>query len=50
MLFRPSEIGLPYLGVIEDIVSSIGLCDLTFYAALYNNMVLTGGNAKLPHY
>lgn len=49
ILFRPSDIGVEYLGIAEAIVQSIDACDPIYRAALYQNIVLTGGTMKIPN-
>lgn len=49
ILFRPSDIGIEYLGITEAIVQSINACDPIYRAALYQNIVLTGGTMKIPN-
>lgn len=48
VLFRPSDIGLDYGGIVEAIVESITACPPTVRAAMYHNVLLVGGNAKIP--
>jgi actin-related protein len=48
ILFRPSDIGLDCGGIADAIVESINACDPTLRAAMYNNILLVGGNAKIP--
>jgi len=48
VLFRPSDIGLNCGGIAEAIVESIEACDAMFRAAMYHNVLLVGGNAKIP--
>ncbi|EED95752.1 actin, actin related protein, partial [Thalassiosira pseudonana CCMP1335] len=50
VLFRPSDIGLDCDGIAEGIVESISACDATLRAAMYNNVLLVGGNARMPGY
>jgi actin-related protein 6 len=49
ILFRPTDIGLNQLGLAEAIIQSIQACDPIFHAAMYHNIVLTGGNMLLPN-
>ena len=49
ILFRPSDIELKTLGLAEAIVSSIQACEDIYHAAMYHNIILTGGNAKIPN-
>jgi len=48
VLFRPSDIGLDCGGIVEAIAESIDACDTIYRAAMYNNVLLVGGNAKIP--
>ncbi|KAL9180196.1 hypothetical protein ACHAXT_008166 [Thalassiosira profunda] len=48
VLFRPSDIGLDCGGIAEAIVESINACDPILRAAMYHNVLLVGGNAKIP--
>jgi actin-related protein len=48
ILFRPSDIGLDCGGIAEAIVESINACDPSLRAAMYHNVLLVGGNAKIP--
>jgi len=48
VLFRPSDIGLDCGGIVEAIVESISACPSTVRAAMYHNILLVGGNAKIP--
>lgn len=50
ILFRPSDIGMNQLGLAEAIVQSIQACDPIYHAAMYHNIVLTGGNTLIPHF
>ena len=50
VLFRPSDIGLNCGGIVEAIVESINSCDDIYRAAMYNNVLLVGGNATIPGY
>lgn len=46
-LFSPNQqIGLDQLGLISAIIQSVESCHPKYHAALYNNIVLTGGNVK----
>jgi len=49
VLFRPADIGIQQLGIAEAIVQSIDACDAIYRPALYQNIVLTGGNANIGH-
>ena len=48
VLFTPNDIGLDCGGIAEAIVESIEACDPILRAAMYHNVLLVGGNAKLP--
>lgn len=48
VLFRPSDIGMHCGGVADAIVESINACDAKLRAAMYHNVLLVGGNAKIP--
>jgi actin-related protein 6 len=49
VLFRPLDIGMTQLGIADAIVQSIESCEPIYRPALYQNIVLTGGNAKIPN-
>lgn len=49
VLFRPSDIGLNQVGIAEAIVQSISACNPIYHAAMYNNIVLTGGTFNIPN-
>lgn len=48
VLFRPTDIGMDCGGIAETIVESITACDPFLRAAMYHNVLLVGGNAKIP--
>lgn len=48
VLFTPNDIGLDAGGIAEAIVESIEACDAIYCAAMYNNVLLVGGNTNLP--
>lgn len=48
VLFRPSDICLDSGGIAEAIVESIEACAPMLRAAMYHNVLLVGGNAKIP--
>lgn len=50
ILFRPSDIEMTQLGLCEAIVQSIEACDPIYRAAMYHNIVLTGGNMNIPNF
>lgn len=48
VLFRPSDVGLRQGGLPEAVVEAVEACDIGLRGALYNNIVLTGGNVLFP--
>lgn len=50
VLFRPDDVGLEQGGVAETVVQAIEACPPVLRAALYQNVLLTGGNALMPGY
>ncbi|KAG0213324.1 Actin- protein 6 [Mortierella sp. GBA30] len=48
ILFNPSDIGMDQAGIPEAIVDAVSSCDEEIQGMLYANVVLVGGNAKLP--
>eukprot|EP00978_Attheya_sp_CCMP212_P023444 scaffold71842_cov46-Attheya_sp.AAC.2 len=51
VLFCPSDIGLiQQVGMAQAIVQAIDACDAQYRAAMYHNILVTGGNAKLPFF
>ncbi|KAI1321205.1 Actin- protein 6 [Mortierella claussenii] len=48
ILFHPSDIGMEQAGIPEAIVDAISACDEEIQGMLYANVVLIGGNARLP--
>lgn len=50
ILFRPSDIEMKQLGLAETIVKSIESCDPIYHAAMYHNIILTGGNINIPNF
>lgn len=48
VLFRPSDIGMNCGGIVEAIVESINACAAIYRAAMFNNVLLVGGNATIP--
>jgi actin-related protein 6 len=51
VLFCPSDIGLvQQVGIAQAIVQAIDACDVQYRAAMYHNILITGGNAKLPFF
>jgi actin-related protein 6 len=49
ILFTPSDIEMKQLGLAQAIVQSIEACDEVYRAAMYHNIILTGGNANIPN-
>jgi len=47
-LFRPHYIGLAQKGVVEAIIHAVEACDRSLHAAMYHNILLVGGNARIP--
>lgn len=50
VLFRPSDIGLGAGGIAEAVAESVAACDSHLRAAMYHNILLVGGNARMPGY
>lgn len=50
ILLRPSDIDMKQLGLAEAIVQSIQACDPIYHAAMYHNIILTGGNLNIPNF
>jgi len=50
LLFNPSDVGIMQMGIPEAIAHSISLCDASARPFLYNNILLTGGNALFPNF
>ncbi|KAF9357318.1 Actin- protein 6 [Mortierella sp. AD094] len=48
ILFNPSDIGMEQAGIPEAIVDAVSACDEEIQGMLYANVVLIGGNARLP--
>ena len=48
ILFHPREVGIEQSGISDAIVQSVNACDGAIRAALLRNIILVGGNAKLP--
>lgn len=48
ILFNPSDVGIDQVGIIETIVDSINSLPKQIHPLLYSNIVLTGGNVKIP--
>ncbi len=48
ILFSPNDIGVNQAGVAEAITQTIEKCPQIFHRQLYANIILAGGNTKLP--
>ena len=48
VLFNPSDIGINQAGLPEAIVQTIEKCPPAFHRQLYGNIILAGGNTRLP--
>ncbi|RKP05678.1 actin family [Thamnocephalis sphaerospora] len=48
VLFYPSDLGMPQAGVAELILQAVQATPEALHPLLYANIVLTGGNARLP--
>jgi actin-related protein 6 len=48
LLFQPSDVGLYQAGLAELIVQAVESAPARFRAALYSNVVLSGGNCRFP--
>eukprot|EP01084_Bolivina_argentea_P166805 289571_1 len=48
LLFNPSDIGVKQAGVAECVLQSIGKCPKNLQPLLFGNILLTGGNCKIP--
>lgn len=48
ILFRPDDVGLDQGGIAETIVQSVEACPDYLRAAMYQNVLITGGNARIP--
>ncbi|KAF8980560.1 Actin- protein 6 [Entomortierella lignicola] len=48
ILFNPSDIGMEQAGIPEAVVDAVSACDEEIQGMLYANVVLIGGNARLP--
>ena len=49
VMFRPQDIGLNQVSIAEGIYQAIEACDEIYRGAMYNNILLTGGNMKIPY-
>lgn len=47
-LLRPSDIGIPQMGISEAIINSVSSCAEELRPHLYNNIVIVGGCARFP--
>ena len=50
IIFHPSDIGIPQMGLAEAVVESISATPPPMHPHLYNNIVLTGGNTLFPNF
>lgn len=50
LLFHPSDVGIPQMGIPEAIIHSIDACPEDMRPCLLENIVLCGGNAMFPGY
>ena len=50
VLFTPLDIGMQQAGLIETIVAAVEATPAWMHGLLYDNIVLVGGNAKLPNF
>ncbi|CAK1548852.1 unnamed protein product [Leptosia nina] len=48
LLFHPSDVGVPQMGIPEAIIHSIDLCPEKHKESLLENIILYGGNALFP--
>ena len=48
ILFHPSNIGIEQMGIPEAVAHSISLTPKQMHPHLYNNIIITGGNALFP--
>jgi len=48
LLFTPSDIGIPEMGISEAVIESVSSTSLAMHPHFYMNIVLTGGNALIP--
>ncbi|KAI8591861.1 actr6 protein [Geranomyces variabilis] len=47
-LFNPSDIGIEQAGIPEAILYAVGACDKDLHGLYYNNIIVIGGNARIP--
>lgn len=50
VLFTPSDIGLAQAGLAECVAAAVAACPAWMHGLLYDNIVLVGGNARLPNF
>lgn len=50
ILFHPSDIGMPQMGIAEGIVQAVQSCPEAYRGGMYANIVLTGGSTKFPNF
>lgn len=50
VLFSPSDVGIYQTGIAETIIAAVSECSADAQPWLYQNIVLTGGNACLPNF
>ncbi|KAL1928194.1 hypothetical protein VTP01DRAFT_3110 [Rhizomucor pusillus] len=50
ILMHPSDIGIQQAGIPEAIIQSINECSPELHGLMYANILLVGGNARLPGY
>lgn len=50
ILFNPSDIGIPQMGLAEAVIDSISATPHQMHAHLYNNVLLTGGSTSFPNF
>jgi actin-related protein 6 len=50
VLFNPSDIGLNQAGIPEAIFQAVSSCPREIQPALYQNILLAGGNTKYPNF
>ena len=48
VLFSPSDIGINQAGIPETITQTVEKCPPIFARDLYSNIVIGGGNTKIP--
>jgi len=48
LLFHPSDIGIPQMGIVEAAIASISSCPEETQPHLFANILVTGGCAFLP--